>query len=452
MDMHAPGLGCFPESELSGLRGLSLDREDGTWLKLERQQPTRPPKAEQHIRDWIDSGIDDPTNLPILRTVLVIDVPIEKASDLCEGDLVSMEDIHEHGVNDAKVKLAIQLENLHELRGEIDRWISTVWSVWAKDERITRTSIAVYEQFFRLYNQMHGGSETPPELVWGMGVATWHHDGGRINKPVLEQLVDLELADDGALLVSSRNVPLALDLRPFHEIDAVAGQRAQSNLDQSMLALISSESEPTSPFTPTFWEPLLAQAASLLASDARFISRVEIDAGEIPGGSVASLEIVSGWVLYARQRTTGALEEDLKRLGEEAVDVSGSVAEALFGFVRDPATTVDREFSVPTSHPIDGAPMTEDIGWDDSGESSRTERGDVKPAYFFPLPFNEEQGRIIDQLEQHPVVTVTGPPGTGKTHTIANIVSHYMSTGRRVLVTARTAEAIAAVREKLQDE
>ena len=41
--------------------------------------------------------------------------------------------------------------------------------------------------------------------------------------------------------------------------------------------------------------------------------------------------------------------------------------------------------------------------------------------------------------------------GTGKTHTIANIVSHYMAMGKRTLVTARTPEAIAAVREKLPE-
>ena len=50
-----------------------------------------------------------------------------------------------------------------------------------------------------------------------------------------------------------------------------------------------------------------------------------------------------------------------------------------------------------------------------------------------------------------PVVSVTDPPGTGKSHTIANLVAHAMAKGHRVLVTARTAEAISVVREKLPD-
>ena len=66
--------------------------------------------------------------------------------------------------------------------------------------------------------------------------------------------------------------------------------------------------------------------------------------------------------------------------------------------------------------------------------------------------------RIIDTLEGRngskysSVVSVTGPPGTGKSHTIANLVAHSMACGNRVLVTARTAEAISVVREKLPNE
>jgi Holliday junction resolvasome RuvABC ATP-dependent DNA helicase subunit len=44
-----------------------------------------------------------------------------------------------------------------------------------------------------------------------------------------------------------------------------------------------------------------------------------------------------------------------------------------------------------------------------------------------------------------------GPPGTGKTHTTANIIAHYMATGRRVLVSAHEPEALAAILQKLPE-
>jgi superfamily II DNA or RNA helicase len=46
---------------------------------------------------------------------------------------------------------------------------------------------------------------------------------------------------------------------------------------------------------------------------------------------------------------------------------------------------------------------------------------------------------------------VQGPPGTGKTHTIANIISHFLATRRRVLVTAKTPEALRALQEKIPE-
>jgi primosomal protein N' len=74
-------------------------------------------------------------------------------------------------------------------------------------------------------------------------------------------------------------------------------------------------------------------------------------------------------------------------------------------------------------------------------------------SYFFPLPYNDDQIEIVRRPEQNNVsgVVVQAPPGTGKTHTIANIVAHYMATGRRVLVSAREPEALSAIQNKLPE-
>ena len=64
-------------------------------------------------------------------------------------------------------------------------------------------------------------------------------------------------------------------------------------------------------------------------------------------------------------------------------------------------------------------------------EATRTEE------FFFPKPFNDDQISIIHRLDEADGVVVQGPPGTGKTHTIANIICHYLATGRRVLVTSK---------------
>src|SRR5207245_7976068 len=68
---------------------------------------------------------------------------------------------------------------------------------------------------------------------------------------------------------------------------------------------------------------------------------------------------------------------------------------------------------------------------------------------YFPLPSNEEQSRIVRFANGSAGVVVQGPPGTGKSHTIANLISHYLATGQRVLVTAQSAQALEVLREKM---
>ena len=52
----------------------------------------------------------------------------------------------------------------------------------------------------------------------------------------------------------------------------------------------------------------------------------------------------------------------------------------------------------------------------------------------------------------HPESPFRVRPGTGKTHTIANIVCHYLATGRRVLVTSRGERALEILRDKIPEE
>ncbi|WP_442766972.1 AAA domain-containing protein, partial [Mitsuokella multacida] len=70
-------------------------------------------------------------------------------------------------------------------------------------------------------------------------------------------------------------------------------------------------------------------------------------------------------------------------------------------------------------------------------------------------PANKEQLEIAQQIERHDAVLVQGPPGTGKTHTIANLMGHFLATGRSVLVTSYTKKALSVLKgqvpEKLQN-
>ena len=67
-------------------------------------------------------------------------------------------------------------------------------------------------------------------------------------------------------------------------------------------------------------------------------------------------------------------------------------------------------------------------------------------------PYNIEQIQIIEYLKANSAVLIQGPPGTGKTHTIANLIGHFLSQGQTVLVTAHTAKALQVIRSKVVDK
>ena len=70
----------------------------------------------------------------------------------------------------------------------------------------------------------------------------------------------------------------------------------------------------------------------------------------------------------------------------------------------------------------------------------------------FPLPANREQYKIVDKVRSSNIVLVQGPPGTGKSHTITNLISHYISQGKRVIVTSEKAKALEVLRDKIPEE
>lgn len=84
--------------------------------------------------------------------------------------------------------------------------------------------------------------------------------------------------------------------------------------------------------------------------------------------------------------------------------------------------------------------------------NDKTYNKDSQEEILFPLPSNEEQYKIVDKVKSSNIVLVQGPPGTGKSHTIANLISHYISEGKKVLVTSEKAKALEVLREKIPEK
>ncbi len=71
---------------------------------------------------------------------------------------------------------------------------------------------------------------------------------------------------------------------------------------------------------------------------------------------------------------------------------------------------------------------------------------------YYPFQSNRAQRRVA-MLVDHPttrVVRVEGPPGTGKSQTIANLACHLAATGRAVLITSQKDKALSVVDQMLR--
>ncbi|MBB3061274.1 AAA domain-containing protein [Microbulbifer rhizosphaerae] len=80
-----------------------------------------------------------------------------------------------------------------------------------------------------------------------------------------------------------------------------------------------------------------------------------------------------------------------------------------------------------------------------------TGAGDFAAQTWMPGPLPQSTRNLVDKLNHHDVVLLEGPPGTGKTFTIMNLVLHCINSGQRVLVVSDQQAAIEALVEKLED-
>ena len=78
---------------------------------------------------------------------------------------------------------------------------------------------------------------------------------------------------------------------------------------------------------------------------------------------------------------------------------------------------------------------------------------DIDPAELFvPLPANSSQlAAVVASARGHDFV-LDGPPGTGKSQTIANMIAHNLALGRRVLFVAEKMAALDVVHRRLTEK
>ena len=87
-------------------------------------------------------------------------------------------------------------------------------------------------------------------------------------------------------------------------------------------------------------------------------------------------------------------------------------------------------------------------------QSKPTDTQQKTLADFFPvtpLSLSDAQLNVIKNVENAKLVSVFGPPGTGKSQTIVNLAAHLIANGKTVLVASRMDKAVDVIAERLND-
>lgn len=84
----------------------------------------------------------------------------------------------------------------------------------------------------------------------------------------------------------------------------------------------------------------------------------------------------------------------------------------------------------------------------DTLQSGRS--GGMKPRHLAPSQLSAAQNSILNVARTHSLSLVIGPPGTGKSHTIASLALDHVARNKTVLIASRMDQAVNVVAEKIE--
>ena len=384
------------KADVAGLPGIATDLEqDGSvWLLVPRLQEVSPPAPPATIKGLVKLSAN-PSILPSLE----FPEPEEGVASLSSAEMETVE-------------------------ADFNQYLVKQWQPWAEGELPRRKTIALYKSLFALYQQMMNDGEAPLELVWGMGVATWAHPVGKdVKHPLLTQACFIELDKESfTLAIRPRDVEPQVELDCYVELEVPGVRELEAFCTQRRAMGFQ-----VNPFQHDTFVDVLRTAVGYLDPEGELVLP-----GTVPSAG-PHLAVSPEWVLFARKRSADVFVADVRRFQGELA-TGADIPSVIQAFVTEASDSVQEPQHIEYR-----------------GLSSSSHSAGVRELYF-PLPYNDEQVDIVRKLDNRDGVVVQGPPGTGKTHTIANIISHYLAQGKRVLVTSKGDTALAVLQDKLPEE
>jgi len=376
------------------------------WLRIDRVTRPNPPTAPDTCDGWFDrSSLDDSSVDPVLFTERMLTVHETPSADEVPSEVKP------------PPPQAIHIEDTPEVRAAWEQFLAEKWRPWQQEIQRLDPILRCYRKLFAIHQEQERRGEQY-ELVVGVGTLLWKNERNQtVRRPILTQRATLMLHPASGrieLSVSEESSEITLE-KDMLEHDELPPQATQRNVEQRVEQLIS-------PWDRDAVLPILREWFQVLpsAADGTFE-----DALSFTTPAAATPQMVFAPVLILRKQRAHAILNALKGV-EDSLRDGNPIPHGLRRIV-DEAESVSHE-------------ATDRPGRDDT---------QLPDEILFPLPANEEQGAIVHQLGRQTGVLVQGPPGTGKSHTIVNLVCHFLARGDRVLVTSQTPRALQVLQDKL---
>jgi very-short-patch-repair endonuclease len=395
------------------------------WLEVRKKRKPTLPALPAQLRDWVpqefqthpDDYVDKNSGdlLDLLNpeiTVLVEERIPDPNAPLGEGCTLA-----------EKVPEVRRLEDYPEVRNAWRDYLVNQWEPWAQEMRRWKQIQDIYEAVDFMRRRIEEAEERY-ELLLAVGLLQWRDStGAAVKRHLLTGPAEISLdAARGVLTVapaaSFDKFRVELDMLELQDRPRLEETDLEDRLDKLDVQA---------------WDKArVAEILWIIANKARSNSQVSEDLWKPLERADETFRLVYAPALVLRERRPTAYEE-----------LASKFLKACEGEATLSTTAPWERFvseGAPSSNRAVGGP---DADFDLNNSGGRL---------YFPLPTNDEQRRIVERLRARPYVLVKGPPGTGKSHTIANLICHLLATGERVLVTAHAPKALTVLRDKLPDD
>ncbi|MDQ1268702.1 MAG: hypothetical protein QG618_6, partial [Thermodesulfobacteriota bacterium] len=434
------------EHELKGSIGIQHNTadEDGVQIcvRVDRLKRVPPPEIPEQLREWLVVS-NEPMIQPDVKEKIIKTITESEAKNLITQGIISEADIKnplkEQHETTSRKDIIIRLKNNISIKSDIENYIDEQWLPWAEGEKPRRKTIKIYDSLFSLQQTIEAqGDEQPIELIWGIGIARWNCEGHDIDHALIEKPIEIEINREVcSILIHPSNIEPILAVDSFSALDT-PGVNTLIRFGKKHFSELSEDVE-FSPYVHESFEPILRQASTYLSEKGTYWPDVNPDKGNRKPNKIGdTFEITDSWVMFARPRSRTGFVQDIERFQKKLKESPGNIPK--------PAKRIISELS-------DVKPVSAASAITTGSESSLSSSPSCQKAeLFFPKPFNDAQVQIVYRLEQNDGVVVQGPPGTGKTHTIANIICHYLATGKTVLVTSKGEPALSVLQKQIPEE